>query len=115
MLIFAVMSLKASARSCISSPDLQVDLVVERAARHVANPTLEEPERRKNPAWNNNMRPHSIPSTIIAEIQTMIRLVWYCRLRHLQDRPEILVESLGELHHGVVQPLDPRLAVRWPA
>ncbi len=40
------------------------------------------------------MSPQSIPRTMSAEIQTMTRLVWYCRLRHLQDRPEVLVNSV---------------------
>ena len=39
----------------------------------------------------------------------MMRLVVILVLRHLQDRPEIFVEPLGKLHHGVVQALDPRL------
>ena len=50
-----------------------------------------------------------------AEDQTMIRLVWYWPLRHLQVRPEILVELIGELAHGVVEPFDPGLHAAKPA
>ena len=93
---------------------VQVDLVVERAPRHPTDPALQEPDGIEDPAVEQGRQAaeHRQDRQGRGPDDHPARLV--LPLRHQQDRVEVAVELVGQLHHPAVQPLDPRVQARPP-
>ena len=90
---------------------LEVDLVVELPPRHPPHAPLEEPDGIEDPAVEQGRQAaeHRQDRQRRGPDDHPARLV--LPLRHQQDRVEVAVELVGQVHHPAVQPVDPRVEV----